>query len=70
MIAYEIQLQYVIQDKIQSKKNIFCREKKFDEKKIVRKNLSRTFSRISSAQSELSRTNRCVSSLSGIYKPQ
>ena len=37
MIAYEIQLWYVIQDKIQSKKKcekkIFCQKKKFVRKK-------------------------------------
>ena len=41
IIAYEIQLQYVIQDKIQSEKKsekkIFCRKNNFARKKIVRK---------------------------------
>ena len=67
MIAYEIQLWYVIRDKIQSdtkyEKNIFC------QKKIVTKNLSWTLSQISSVQSELSRINRCLSSLSGTCIP-
>ena len=77
MIAYEKQLRYVIRDKIRdkiqsekkSKKKIFC-QKKFCWKKLLEKNLSQMLSQISSAQSELSRTNRCLSSLSGIYTPQ
>ena len=68
MIAYEIQLRYVIRDKIQSekqsKKNIFCWEKNFVRKKY----LSQISSRTDSNQSELSRTNQCLSQqLSGIY---
>ena len=56
-------------DKIQSEKKS---EKKIflSEKNCQKKNLSWMLSRISSAQSELSRTNRCLSSLSGIYIPQ
>ena len=48
MIAYEIQLWYVIRDKTQS-------ETKFSSRK---KNLSRALSQISSAQSELPQTNQ------------
>ena len=74
MIAYEIQLRYVIRDKIQSetkseKKN-FCQKKDFVKKKLSEKNLSHTLSQITSVQSELSRTNRCLLSLSGVYIPQ
>ena len=60
MIAYEIQLQYVIQDKIQSEKESekknFIRKKNLS-KKISEKKLSQMVSWISSVQSELSRTN-------------
>ena len=66
MIAYEIQLWYVIRDRIQSEKNIFLSEKKKTNKLSEKKNLSQMLSWISSAQSELSRTNRCLSSLSGM----
>ena len=70
MISYEIQLRYAIQDKIQSKKKfekmIFCQKKYFVRKKIVRKRIVSDVSQISSTQSELSRTNRCLSSLSGM----
>ena len=60
MVAYEIQLRYVIRDKIQDKiqsetkseKNIFCQKKNCQ--KIF---LSQMLSRISSAQNELSQTN-------------
>ena len=73
MIAYQIQLRYVIREKIQSEtknsvrnkiqsktkseKNVFLLEKNFVRKTIVRKKLSQTLSQISSVQSELSRTN-------------
>ena len=68
MIAYEIQLRYVIRDKIQSEKKLSG--KKFYRKKNCHKNLPRTLSQIFSVQSELSRTRRCLSSLSGMYIPQ
>ena len=77
MIAYEIQLRYVISDKIQSETNSvqdkIQSEKKsslrknrakilFSWKKIfVKKYFSQTLSRISSVQSELSWTNQCLS---------
>ena len=67
MIAYEIQLRYVILGKIQSetkssprqnsvreknqRKSFFCQKKNYQKKK-------------------LSRTNRCLLSLSGKYIPQ
>ena len=80
MIAYEIQLHYVNRDKIQfetkfsPRKNLrkifFVGKQILLDKKIVRKNLSWMLSRISSAQSEFSRTNRCISSLSSIHMPQ
>ena len=63
MITYEIQLRYVIQDKIQDKRQNpareknFCQKNNFVRKKIVRKKLSRTLPWISSVQSELSQTN-------------
>ena len=41
----------------------FCRKKKLSEK-----NVSRMLSQISSAQSELFRTNRCLSSLSDMLQ--
>ena len=44
-----------------------CEKKFFVKKLIVGKKLSRTLSRISS---EMSQTNRCLSSLSGIHIPQ
>ena len=74
MIACEIQLWYVIpdkiRDKIQSEKKI--REKEFfvGKQNCQKKNLSRTLSQISRLQSELSQTNRCLSLLSGTYIPQ
>ena len=77
MIAYEIQLRYVIRDKIHSETKFSLRKNLrkslvfFVKQKIVRKKiLSWTLSQISHAQSELSRTNRCLSSLSGKYIPQ
>ena len=54
-----------IQEKIQEK--YFCQKKILLEKKMSEKKLSQTLSQISSVQSELSLTNRCLSSLSGIY---
>ena len=61
MIAYEIQLWYVIRDKIQDKIQSEIklsprkiREKFFLSKNFVRKKLSWTLSQISSAQNELS----------------
>ena len=70
MIVYEIQLRYVIRDKIQpvkkSENKIFLSGKKIFHKK----KLSQMLSRISSAQSELSLTNRCLSSLSDIFMLQ
>ena len=81
MIAYKIQLRYVVRDKIRDKiqsetkfsvrkirEKDFLSEKKFVSKKIVGKNLSQTLSWISTAQSELSRTNRCLSSLIGTHR--
>ena len=68
-----------VRDKIQSetkfspRKNLtkmFSIRKIFCQKKIVRKSLSSTLSLISSPQSELSLTNRCLSSPSGTYIPQ
>ena len=53
MIGYEIQLRYVIRDKIQSEKKIFCLKKK-----TVRK----LFSPTGSNQSELSSTLSGISS--------
>ena len=77
MIVYEIQLrqnerQNSVRDKIQSETNFSLRKNPrfFVRKQIVRKKLSEMLSPISSAQSELSRTNRCLSSLSGVYIPQ
>ena len=79
MIAYEVQLQYVIWDKIQFETKNSVRDKIQEkhfllEKKIVQKKKKlpekKMLSWISSAQSELSRTNRCLSSLSGIFIPQ
>ena len=82
MIAYEIQLRYVIRDKIQSETK-FLKKKKIIEKKscwgksswtefclILNFILVQILSWISSAFFELSRTNRCLSSLSDIYIPQ
>ena len=69
MIAYEIQLRYVIRDKIQSRIK-FVGKKILLEKKLSKKNLSWTLSQISRVQSELSRTNRCLSSLSDTYMMQ
>ena len=61
MIAYEIQLWYVIRDKIQDKIQSEIklsprkiRENFFLSKNFVRKKLSWTLSQISSAQNELS----------------
>ena len=64
-----------VRDKVQtekkkSEKNIFLLEKFFFKTKLSEKNWSRMLSQISSAQSELSQTNRWLSSLSGIYIPQ
>ena len=86
MIVYEMQLRYEIEtkfnprqnpvwDKIQSEKNpkkYFLSEKKFVRKKffVGKKNFSLTLSQISSVQSELSRTNQWLPSLSGKYIPQ
>ena len=83
MFDHEIQLWYVIRDKIREKfspiikfslrKNLrkidFVTVKIFLEKKIVRKKMSWMLSQISSVQGELSRTNICLSSLRGIYIP-
>ena len=65
------QRQNPVQDKFQSekksKKNFFTK-KIFVRKKILSEtNLSQTLSQISSAQSELSQTNQCLSSLSSMY---
>ena len=78
MIAYKIQLRYVIRDKIQSKtkfnlrKNLGIKKivgkKLSEEKKIVRKKMSQILSRTDSNQSELSLTNQCLSSLSGTHR--
>ena len=83
MIAYEIQLRCVIRDKIQSEtksdnffsdKISFCWEKIFIgknillEKKILRFCLGLNFVLdFQCALFELSQTNRCLSSQSGIY---
>ena len=71
MTAYEIQLWYVIRDKIQSETKSSLTQNSVQEKILdfcfVRKKncqklfLSQMLSRISSVQSELSRTNRCLS---------
>ena len=79
MTACEIQLRYVIRDKIQSEtksslrqnlSKIFFVSKIFCLEKIVRKKFDRMLSQISSEQSVLSQKNRCLSSLSGIFIPQ
>ena len=54
-------------EKKSKKKTFFVRKKILSGKKIVTKKLSWMLSLISSAQSELSRTNRCLSPLSGTY---
>ena len=75
MIAYEIELRYVIRDKIQSEtksstrqnsvrdkiqsKTKFSLRKNWEKKFCWKKNLSGTLSQISSVQSKLSWTNRC-----------
>ena len=57
-----------VRNKIQSETKYFCQKKTFVRKKnFVRKKLPQMLSWISSAQSELSRTNQCLSSLSGIF---
>ena len=69
MIAYEIQLRYVIRDKIQS-------EKKSEKNKFVREKFCRKKICLGHCLGfpvhflELSLTSRCLSSLSGIYIPQ
>ena len=66
MIAHECQLRYVIRDKIQSEKKIFLSEETFFVKKLfIGKKLSRILSQNDGNQSELSRTNQCLSLLSG-----
>ena len=68
MIAYEIQLRCVIRDKIQSETTSSPRQF-FSQKKFVgKKNLSQILSQTDSNQSELSRTNQYLSSLSGTYR--
>ena len=99
MIAYEVQLRYVIRDKIRGKIHSMTKSSprqnsvrdKFGLRQIwsktkfsLRQNpriffiekqfsdfvLDRILSLISSVQSELSRTNRCLSSLSDTYITQ
>ena len=80
MIAYEIQLRYVIRDKIQSKTNSvqdkiqsekkFCWKKNFIGKKSQVCSQTEFCLRFPVHFFELSRTNRCLSSLSGMYIPQ
>ena len=78
MIAYEIQLLYVIRDKIRDKiyfETNFCQEKNLLEKKLswilsqTEFCLGRCL-RFPVHFSELSWTNQCLSSLSGMYIPQ
>ena len=73
MIAYEIQLRYVIRDKIRSETNSVKDKiwEFFYRKNILGFCLGLNFvSDFQCAFLELPRTNRCLSSLSGIYIPQ
>ena len=73
MIAHEIQLRYVIRDKIQSETKFSPKKKsetKFSLRKrffVRKKKLSWMLSQISSAQSEQSWTNGWLSSVSSTH---